>query len=122
MAGLKRWTVNPTRCQLPRATLAFPVLTNAPLTLGHPSVLTKRPFLLLRTNETLQLGLRWKEVPSTRREGTCSVRRRSLTHGESLPHRAAVILVLKGRDPAGQAVTFDKHSQSAQPGSLSTQA
>ena len=36
--------------------------------------------------------------------------------------RAAVILVLRGRDPAGQAVTFNKDSQWAQPRSLSTQA
>ena len=66
--------------------------------------------------------LRWNEVFPAQREGNWSVRQRSLTHRESLPQRAAVILVLRGRDPAGQAVTFNKYSQSAWPCSLSTHA
>lgn len=109
----------------------FPFLTNPSFILQpyHPNnqwliflVVTRVCFCCLEPAKTSLLWLRWKEAFPAQHEGNWSVRQRSLTHRERLPQRAAVILVLRGRDPAGQAVAFNKDSQWAQPGSLSTQA
>lgn len=85
-------------------------------------MLARVPFCCLEPAQTLRLWFRWKEVLPAQCEGNWSVRQRSLPHREKLPQRAAVFLALKGRDPAGQAVTFNKDSQSAQLCSLSIQA